>query len=43
MKKLTILGKSDSIITMILDNLESNKKYPKIEIVNNLNYPILFY
>lgn len=41
MKKLTILGKSDATITMILDNLESLKKFPKIEIVNNLNSPIL--
>lgn len=42
MKKLTILGKSEATITMILDNLESNKHFNyEIEIVNNLNSPIL--
>ena len=40
-EKLTILGKSDATITMILDNLESNNLYPKIEIINNLNLPII--
>ena len=33
-KKITILGKSDSVITMILDNLESNCVFPNIEIIN---------
>jgi sugar O-acyltransferase (sialic acid O-acetyltransferase NeuD family) len=40
-KNLTILGKSDSVITMILDNLESNGVFPEIQIVNNLNLPVL--
>lgn len=40
-EKLTILGKSDATITMILDNLESNNLYPKIEIINNLKLPII--
>jgi sugar O-acyltransferase (sialic acid O-acetyltransferase NeuD family) len=40
-KKLTVLGKSDATITMILDNLESCKMFPKIEIINNLNLPII--
>lgn len=39
-EKLTILGKSDSVITMILDNLESQEIFPEIEIINNLNLPI---
>jgi sugar O-acyltransferase (sialic acid O-acetyltransferase NeuD family) len=39
-KKLTILGKNDIKITMILDNLESNNDYPVIEIINNLGLPI---
>lgn len=39
-QKLTILGKSDATITMILDNLESNELYPKIEIINNLKLPV---
>jgi sugar O-acyltransferase (sialic acid O-acetyltransferase NeuD family) len=39
-EKLIILGKSDSTITMILDNLESNNQFPEIEILNNLNEPI---
>ena len=39
-KKLTILGKSDATITMILDNLESNDSFPIIEIINNLSLPI---
>lgn len=39
-KKLTILGKSDATITMILDNLESNNTFPIIEIINNLSLPI---
>ena len=38
-KKLTILGKRDSVITMIIDNLESLKQFPNIEIVNNLGLP----
>jgi sugar O-acyltransferase (sialic acid O-acetyltransferase NeuD family) len=40
MKKLTILGKSDAVITMITDNLESDNNFPVIEIINNLNLPI---
>jgi len=40
MKKLTILGKSDVVITMITDNLESDNNFPVIEIINNLNLPI---
>lgn len=40
-KKLTILGKSDAVITMILDDLESNQSFPFIEIINNLNLEIL--
>lgn len=39
-EKLTILGKSDAVITMILDNLESNQIFPNVEIINNLNLPI---
>ncbi len=39
-EKLTILGKSDSTITMILDNLESENKFPKISIINNLRQKI---
>lgn len=35
-KKLIILGKSDATITMILDNLESNKTFPIVKIINNL-------
>jgi sugar O-acyltransferase (sialic acid O-acetyltransferase NeuD family) len=39
-KKLTILGKSDATITMILDNLESIGSFPLIDIVNNQKEPI---
>lgn len=39
-KKLTILGKSDAVITMITDNLESDNNFPIIEIINNLGLPI---
>jgi sugar O-acyltransferase (sialic acid O-acetyltransferase NeuD family) len=39
-KKLTILGKSDAVITMILDNLESNELFVDVEIINNLRAPI---
>ena len=40
--KLLILGKGDSIITMILDNLYSHyTRQPDIHIYNNLNLPIL--
>lgn len=39
-ERLTILGKSDATITMILDNLESNGTYPAIQIVNNLALPV---
>ncbi len=38
--KLTILGKSDATITMIMDNLESCNLFPELIIVNNLNLPI---
>ena len=38
--KLTILGKSDAAITMIMDNLESCNLFPELIIVNNLNLPI---
>lgn len=34
---ITILGKSDATIVKILDILESNNLFPKIEIINNLN------
>jgi len=40
-KKLIVLGKSDPVITMITDNLESTDSFPEIHIVNNLNLPIL--
>ena len=39
--KLLILGKGDSIITMVLDNLYSNDTTPNITIYNNLSLPIL--
>lgn len=39
--RLLIIGKGDNIITMILDNLYSNKRTPEIHIFNNLNLPIL--
>jgi len=39
--KLLIIGKGDNIITMILDNLYSNKSTPEIHIYNNLKLPIL--
>jgi sugar O-acyltransferase (sialic acid O-acetyltransferase NeuD family) len=39
--KLLILGKGDSIVTMILDNLYSNNTTPNITIYNNLSLPIL--
>ena len=38
---LLILGKGDSIVTMILDNLYSNDTTPNITIYNNLSLPIL--
>lgn len=38
--KLTILGKSDATISMMLDILESLNLFPHITIVNNLNLPI---
>lgn len=38
--ELTLLGKSDAAISIILDNLESNNLFPEIIIVNNLNLPI---
>ena len=40
--KLLILGKGDSIITMILDNLYSiGRRTPDIHIYNNLGLPIV--
>jgi sugar O-acyltransferase (sialic acid O-acetyltransferase NeuD family) len=39
--KLLIIGKGDNIITMILDNLYSNKNTPEVHIFNNLKLPIL--
>lgn len=39
--KLLIIGKGDNIITMILDNLYSNKNIMDIHILNNLDLPIL--
>jgi sugar O-acyltransferase (sialic acid O-acetyltransferase NeuD family) len=39
--KLLIIGKGDNIITMILDNLYSNKNTPEIHIFNNLKLPVL--
>lgn len=38
--KLTILGKSDAALTMIMDNLESCNLFPELVIVNNLDLPI---
>ena len=38
---LLILGKGDSIVTMILDNLYSYKSTPNITVYNNLSLPIL--
>lgn len=35
-EKLTILGLSESTLTMIFDNLESCQLFPEIKIVNNL-------
>lgn len=37
---MLILGKGDNVITMILDNLYSNKIDPRVLIYNNLNLPI---
>jgi len=39
-EKLTLLGKSDVSISMIMDVLESVNQFPNIEIINNLNLPI---
>jgi sugar O-acyltransferase (sialic acid O-acetyltransferase NeuD family) len=39
--KLLIIGKGDNVITMILDNLYSNKNTSEIHIYNNLKLPIL--
>lgn len=39
-ERLTVLGKSDATITMILDNLESMGSFPVIYIINNLDLPI---
>lgn len=41
-ERLTILGKSDAVITMILDNLESNGIFPTINIINNQKLPIIY-
>ena len=38
--RLLIIGKGDNVITMILDNLYSNRIKPKIVVYNNLNLPI---
>ena len=38
--ELTLLGKSDAAISIILDNLESVNLFPEIIIVNNINSPI---
>jgi sugar O-acyltransferase (sialic acid O-acetyltransferase NeuD family) len=40
MKKITILGKSDATISLVLNNLESCGFYPEISIINNLNLEI---
>lgn len=40
--KLTLLGKSDATISIILDILESNAFFPEIIIVNNLDLPIKY-
>lgn len=42
LKKLVILGKSDSTIAHIMDILESANVYPDLEIVNNLELPTEF-
>lgn len=39
-ERLTVLGKSDVSISMIMDVLESVNQFPNIEIINNLNIPI---
>jgi hypothetical protein len=39
--ELLIVGKGDNVITMILDNLYSNKNVLDIHVYNNLNLPIL--
>jgi len=39
---ITILGKSDATISLILNNLESNNLFPKIEIINNLNLEVIY-
>lgn len=39
--ELLIVGKGDNVITMILDNLYSNKNLLDIHVYNNLNLPIL--
>ena len=36
MDKLYIAGASEPMLTMILDNLESNSSYPEIVVINNL-------
>ena len=38
--KLTLLGKSDATVAIIMDILESCNMFPHIEIVNNLNLPV---
>jgi sugar O-acyltransferase (sialic acid O-acetyltransferase NeuD family) len=40
MQTLTLLGKSDVTISMIMDVLESKGMFPEIKIVNNLDLPI---
>ena len=38
-KKLTILGKSEPVITMITDNFFDSRRCFNIEIINNLKLP----
>lgn len=40
--KLTLLGKSDATVAIILDILESCNMFPHIEIVNNLKLPVKY-
>ena len=39
--KILIVGKGDNVITMILDNLYSNRNILDIHVYNNLNLPTL--
>lgn len=40
-EKLTILGKSDATISLILNNLESCSDFPEIVVINNLGLDII--